>query len=672
MRWSCAQCAFTACYDDDSRPAPIPIARERIEPSMSLIAPLFLLLGLLAVPILLLYLLRLRRRDVQISSTLLWRRLLRDREANAPWQRLRRNLLLLIQLLILALLVFALARPYLPVPAVTAGSVVVVLDGSASMLASEEGAARFDLGRREVERIIDDLPGDSQLTLILAGSVPRVLVSGSQDRDSLRRALSQAQAMPVAADWPGALALAAGAAQGFQDGRIVLVSDGGLMGDLPPMPADIIYLPVGSAQENLAISALSSRDNPDGPQLFASVTNYGNLPQQALFNLTLDGQLFDARRIDVPTGETADLIWAVPEGSSVIGARLAEITEDHLSWDNEMWAVHEGGTTRRVLLVSDGNRFLETALSVLPGLEVYKVTPEIGLDAAGDSEFDLFVVDSAPVTPFIPGAEMLIVNPTGPSSDQGVDTDIGLSVGSVFTSTNIIRLADSPLLRFVDWSGVNVRAARKVVVPWARPLVTAEGGPLLLAGERDGGRVVILTFALQESDLPMQIAFPIVMANIMGWLDPGGSLVDTINLAPGEPARIGVDSGAEAIVVRKPDGALWTHDAGEDPLLFDETNQAGVYEIRSRNADGERSAGRFAVNLMSAGESRIAPANDVQLGARSLQTPSGDDVGQRELWPWFTILALLVLMVEWWIYHRGLRLPNRDDWFEMTKRRTIT
>ena len=104
---------------------------------MAFLTPLFLLLGLLAGPIILLYMLRLRRREVIVSSTMLWRKLLRDREANAPWQKLRRNLLLILQLLILAALVFALARPFIPVPSVVSGSVVVLLDGSASMFATE-------------------------------------------------------------------------------------------------------------------------------------------------------------------------------------------------------------------------------------------------------------------------------------------------------------------------------------------------------------------------------------------------------------------------------------------------------------------------------------------------------------------------------------------------------
>ena len=116
---------------------------------MLLLAPLALALAALAVPIIVMYMLKLRRREVPVSSTLLWQRLLRDREANAPWQRLRRNLLLLVQLALLAALVLALARPFFRVPTVASGTVVVLLDASASMNAVDEpgGPTRFESSR---------------------------------------------------------------------------------------------------------------------------------------------------------------------------------------------------------------------------------------------------------------------------------------------------------------------------------------------------------------------------------------------------------------------------------------------------------------------------------------------------------------------------------------------
>jgi hypothetical protein len=155
----------------------------------------------------------------------------------------------------------------------------------------------------------------------------------------------------------------------------------------------------------------------------------------------------------------------------------------------------------------------------------------------------------------------------------------------------------------------------------------------------------------------------------MSWLDPGGSVLSATSFGPGEPVQINVDASADALVVRKPDGTLWAQEVGEASLIFPETDQQGVYEVSSRDSGGENLAGRFAVNLMSDAESKIAPAVSIPVSSNSLESTSDNNIGQRELWPWFVFLALLVLMIEWWAYHRGARLPNRGDWYTLTGRR---
>src|SRR5512137_1990101 len=173
---------------------------------MSFLTPLAFGLAALALPILVLYMLKLRRREVEISSTLLWQRLLRDREANAPWQKLKRNLLLFLQLLLLAALVFALARPFIKVPVVASGTEVVLLDASASMGATDVAPSRFEAARAAARRLIDGLGADGRMTLILVGHQPEVLASATADKDTLRTALSGAHVSQGAANWEAALA----------------------------------------------------------------------------------------------------------------------------------------------------------------------------------------------------------------------------------------------------------------------------------------------------------------------------------------------------------------------------------------------------------------------------------------------------------------------------------
>ena len=165
---------------------------------MPFLTPLFLLLGLLAGPIILLYMLRLRRQEMRVSSTLLWQKLLRDREANAPWQRLRRNLLLILQLLILAFLVLALARPFIPVSTVVSGNVVVLLDASASMQATDVEPNRFAAAQADLNRF-----GSIEKEVAVIGVHFKALTERFEE--ALERAVSGEDIKELKREWETAL-----------------------------------------------------------------------------------------------------------------------------------------------------------------------------------------------------------------------------------------------------------------------------------------------------------------------------------------------------------------------------------------------------------------------------------------------------------------------------------
>ncbi|MCZ7545783.1 MAG: VWA domain-containing protein [Anaerolineae bacterium] len=365
---------------------------------MSFLTPLALALAALAIPIILLYMLRLRRRDVPVSSTLLWERLMRDREANAPWQRLRRNLLLFLQLLILAALVLALARPYREVPAVGAGNVTVLLDASASMNATDVGdaASRFERARQLVADMVRQLGEGNAMTLIEVGPTPRVLVAGATDEGVLLGALGNAAPSLGEADWSAALALSAVGAQGSEAFSVVVVSDGGLPEGLPPVPGELRYVPVGARDSNLAITALSARAVAgQGPELFAQITNFGAQDMDVIFSLELDDELYDAATYLVPANDAVDASFSDLPDATLIRASLtrpaASTQADYLAADDTAWAVYQPPGTGRVLLVSPGNVYIEQLLLALPGAQPFRLGESQPLPA---EPYDLYIFDT--------------------------------------------------------------------------------------------------------------------------------------------------------------------------------------------------------------------------------------------------------------------------------------
>lgn len=631
---------------------------------MSFLTPLALALSALALPILVLYMLKLRRREVEVSSVMLWQKLLRDREANAPWQRLRRNLLLLLQLLLLALLVVALARPFLHVPVVASGAVIVLLDASASMNATDVAPSRFEAARAAVRQLIDGLTAGSRMTLIRVGLQPEVLAADADDKDTLRAALARAVAAPTPADWEAAFALAAGAVRGarLDESTVVIVSDGGLPDDLPPLPGEIRYVPVGAVADNVAVAALSVRPAPGGPQLFARVANYGDGDRTVIVSILQNGQLFSAQQLDVPAGGSADLVLAdLPDAASIYEARLSapgadeDAGLDALPLDDTAWAVYQPPTSGRALVISSGNLFLEQMLTALPGLQPFRLLP--GAEPP-DEAFDLYVLDSVTRTVDAPEAELLWVHPLSSTL---------FTVGEVFTNTQLLRLAqDDPLTRYLDWSAVHILQARRVEVPnWARVLVEAEGGPLVFAGETGGRRVAVITFRLQDSDLPLQLAFPVLMSNLIEYLAPAQAFSAPDGLRPGQTLTIKPRGGDRAIAIDDPDGARYQAAATEAGVLFTNSDKLGVYTVVSNQAV----LGAFAVNLFDPAESAIRPQLNIRVGRAEVGATPQAEVGQFEVWPWIAAAALLLLLIEWWAYHRGATLPALPGWRGLFKRK---
>jgi len=628
---------------------------------MNFLTPTFLALAALAVPIILLYMLRLRRREVPVSSTLLWRQVLRDREANAPWQRLRRNLLLLLQLLILAMLVVALGRPFVEVPAVASGNVALLLDASASMHATDgtgTASTRFAEAQAAALRAVGDLAADETMTVISVGVTPRVLSPLTSDKAALRAAINEAAPEQASADWEAAFALAAAGGQGSENFSIVVIGDGGLPPDLPTLPGEIRFIPVGTSADNLAISALAARPALDGLQLFAAITNYGDREAAVIFDLEVDGVLFSAQEITVPAGDTHDLtVTNLPANAGAIRAGLTipagSDAQDDLPLDDRAWAVYTPPGTVQTLFMSPGNLFLEQMLVALPNVEAF-LPPEDG--SLPETPFDLYVFDGMLPDQLPEQGNLLILNPPA-------DTNL-FTVGGTFEDTQITRVSETdPLMAFVDVDNLNVFDAQRVETPpWATTLIEAEGGPLLIAGEQANRRVAVLAFDLHRSDFPLQVAFPVLMSNLMSWYAPSQIFDAGDGLSPGQPLSIRPLADTSAIVVERPDGETQSFEATAAPLVYADTETLGLYRVTLEGDDALQGGGVFAVNLFAPEESRIAPSDTITLGETAIgATVEEEAVGQREFWPWLALVGLLVLLLEWYVYHRGLTLPSSRE-----------
>jgi Ca-activated chloride channel family protein len=628
---------------------------------MPFLAPLALLALAVVGPIIVaMYLLKLRREDRPISSTFLWRRAVRDVEANAPWQRLRFNWLLLLQLLLLLLLALALARPFFKTVGIAGRNLILVIDRSASMGATDLGETRLAAAKRQAIALVDQLPDGGRATVIAAGGLMEVPAASTTDRRQLREAIESIQLRTGGgSDFSQPLALAAALSAREAESEIAVISDGNVT--LPPdlqMPATVRYFSVGARGDNAAISALALQPSAAGQTFFAQVTNYGPGTVRRRVDIYLDGNLADARNLELgaagsPTEDTAVVI-EVPAAVQVAEARLAPDPLDGLPADDRGWAVSNTGAGTRVRLVSPGNRFMQAALGLLPGIKVEPLPAATSTFTETAAEIPVTVLDGVVPDELPPGNLLFIAPPrstaffsvTGQIDFPGVRPAAG----------------DEPLLRNVGLAEINIfKAVRVTPGAWARVVVSSESGPLLLAGEQDGRRIVVLTFALQNSDLPLTVAFPLLVSNIVSYLAPGFG-ADSAQIAPGQAIVTQVDQQVTAVRVTTPDGRVAPVELRGGQAIFADTDQLGAYAVEQ--FAGEKLVGRrrYAVNLQSERESTIAPQTDLPIAQVSglQQAVTREQAGRQEIWRWLAAAALLVLIIEWLVYQRGSLALLRD------------
>lgn len=625
---------------------------------MGLLAPLALSLSVLVPVVVAMYLLKLRREERTVSSTFLWQRMVRDVEANAPWQKLRRNLLLLLQLIVLLALIFALARPYLLTTGISTQNLILIIDRSASMGATDAGGTRLDAAKREAMRLVDQMPDTGRATVIAFGGRMEVPASASADRRELRAAINGLQPRNGGgSDLSQALALASALAARDAGSEVAIISDGQVTApEQAQIPATVRFFPIGTRADNAAISALVLEPGAGGQRLFAQVTNYG--PKQVTRRLIveLDGQLFNAYDLQIDLGGRQSAVADVPAAVRVASARLEGT--DALPTDDRAVAVGAPAEKANIRLVSDGNRFLETALATLPGVQVTRVPTTT---TTFTNTVALTVLDGVVPDP-LPAGNLLFVGPPRSSPLFSV-------TGTLEYPTLRPAAGGDPLLQNVSVAEVNVLRAAQMPKPlWARTLIESDGGPILLAGEERGRRIAVLGFALQESDLPLQVTFPILISNLAGYLAPGQGGTAT-QLQPGQPLTIPAPPGATAVRVTPPGRAPVSITPSNGQAVFADTDALGVYSVEVVRPGPPLAARAVAVNLQSDSESRVEPRKQLaifQSGGRVVAATS-ERSGRSELWRWLAALALLFLLVEWLVYQRPAlallreRLRRRDD-----------
>lgn len=647
---------------------------------MNFLAPGAFFLGLLLPVIVALYLLKLRRVEREVPSAYLWRKMVRDVEANAPWQRLRPNLLMILQLLFLAALILAVARPFSWSEGAGGQAAIIVLDTSASMSAVDVAPSRIESAKQRAVQLIDDMPDNARVTIIEAGREARVLLSASLDRRQAHLAIENIRPGTGSSDLGVSLEIASAIAARQPGTEIIVLSDGRV--ELPNrlvLKGRLRYLPFGLSGENRAVSLLTLEPAPLTGTLtaFAQVTNYGKETVSPRLSLYADGLMVNAFDLGgIPSmGQKNVVAEGLPADTRLVEARLS--SEDALPLDNSALAVQPDAQPVPVTLVSRGNRFITTALSLLPGVILTEQDP-------GGETIDADAVPTQAPQPTQPAedqagspAAITIFDNTVPDQLPAFGSLLFIAPPrstELFTTTGLVegpsaRALDpsDPLLGGVSVSEVSILDAVQIPLPvWATPVISGEleegNTPLLFRGEVNGQRIAVLAFDLRRSDLPLQVAFPILWANLIDWLAPGAGSAVPAQVEPGEALSLTAPEGAVSAQITRPDGSTVQIQPEARRFIFNDTAQLGQYWVAFQSADGtvQREAS-FTVNLFTPLESNLEPADNLPgLAAQEGAAGTGSQQAMREWWRPLAMLALGFLTGEWLVYQRAALIRLRD------------
>lgn len=594
--------------------------------------------------ILLLYMLRLKRQQVVIPSAYLWEQLARDERANAFFSRLRSTLLLFVQLLAALAMVLALMRPFQQGGRIEDRVVVLVLDGSASMQATDIAPSRFEGALERAREIVRGAPRETRFALVVAEARARPVFPFGRDHQKLQSVLGSLKA----SDGPGRLEEAIGLArsmvrslEGASDGgdaRIHVITDGSrAVMDTVEAGPDLVLHRVGGPGKNVGITRLDVRRIPgvrDEYQVFLTLTSYIDEARPTGLELKLDGQLVDSRTVDIPPLEQRSLVLTnVFEGGGRLEVALT--AKDDLAVDDRAYAVLTGEQARRVVVLGDAGA-LGRVLELLPGLEVETAVP--GQDFSKLPASALVVAVRSMPAP-VPPCHLWLLHPPPGNEVVPYEKDVE---GPPVADWDPLH----PVARFLTFDGLIVDSAASF--PERRDMsvvLEAAGGPLVLAGEAAGRRTLAMAFDPGESNLPSLEAFPILVANAMGWFfpEPEGEQ----RFRTGEVPSLAVDAGETSLTWTTPDGEKSRLAPVNGVVDLTGTERVGFYQL-----DTGRRQRTFAANLLDPAESDIVSRDTWRMGGQEVK-PGGDQIEvPREMTRWVLLLVLILLVVEWAIEQR--------------------
>lgn len=676
---------------------------------MSFASPDKLIWLLAALPIIAFYILKTRLRRRPVSTLLFWDQVFEQKRQRSLWQNLRHWMSLLLQLLLVGFLGFALADPLWNSQEDTGQDLILVVDNSASMRAvdPDSGKSRLALAIEQAGDVAGTLRAGDNIALVTAGGSVRVVVGMSDFAPTVQDALLEIQPTDGPTKIGEAIAAARRLASDDEKRRIVVFSDGCvenrqalrqtqtatqsevadetidqanedgdysvamLTGD------DVRWMQVGQSQDNVAITTFQVRRStvdPIGYSLLVEVKNYSSEPVETRLTLNLDDALVDVIPLEIEAeGAFKKQIDSTSQSGGVLTGKLK--IDDALELDNSARAILPQRPEIPVKLIAADDSESYYLSRVLESIPLVRIV-DAEADPRSDDDATMLTIFAGVVPDSIPDGPVLLVDIPESGPKMGEADQPAWVLGDKIENPIIAKQEkQSPLLRHVQLQNVILAGGRDLDVGDALGtpttlLETASGARVCVSIERSEGRILLLASDLDTSDLPLRIAFPVLMTNAMNWFFRETGEIQPA-LATGQttdvPWDVAKDGGLQTANLVSPSGEVALVTVDRNSVKLGPLGGAGVYRLTTEDvsaeadaipqgegsvdqadADSDPNATLFAVNLSNANESdlRIPELPETTEGELP---PAGRS-------PWFYLIALAcgLVVAEWVLFQRRL------------------
>jgi len=604
---------------------------------------------LLLVPLVVFYFLKLKRPHKSVPSLALWSQVINDRRVNSPFQKFKRSILLLLQILLLLFLVLSLMQPYIQSGADRALYLPILIDCSASMAATdpETKKTRLDLAKEQVTELIDNLLPDQRVSLIAVSSTARRLTDFTSNQRILKQALATLTVDDVPSKLEDALRITQALSRTVPLKTVLFYSDGNFPKEVNfDLPFELNYQMLPPAGSNLGITSFNARKNQTGNwDVFIRVENTKTSSNPVTIELKQDGQTVAKEELVLGEGDSQRIEFSInTDSGSDLEAILSPGSYDSLPSDNRAFLKIPSSRSLLVYISPDLASY-RYALAEDKNLVLY---PEKD-DATGPAEYDLIIA----------------------SSENNLEKQALVKLGVGFVPEDLKKFIslETKLTDVVDWNRssallrhVELNDVQITEQPvWAENasvedleglgyevVVHGQLGPLLLQKRNAGDLEYYFLFNTDRSTMPYRVGFPIMVSNLIQLTLQEAGIAEV--QAPATPILPAVEYVPEnKYLIKTPDGKQLSAESNKNGLVSGiAALHVGKYLISGEGANSDE----ISVSLLNPLETSLVSVEEIQFTEVPV-TASQDQIdSDKPLWSEFALIAFGLLLVEWWYFQR--------------------